>query len=457
MKNLRILFLFCCFIGLLSGCDGNEVTEVNTNSSYVSENGNATQDEVGFGHNASIGQNATPLKDNSLIGVGFVYVAPLEPTGWTHEHDRARRALDKIDGVVTAYVEDESIGLDGERAMETMAARGYNLIVATSLGYEQGLLKVAAENPNVKFLHCSGDATTPNISVFFGRMYQARYLTGMVAGAMTKTNSIGYVASFPVPEVIRGINAFALGVQEVNPSAEVRVVWTNNWYSPAEEKSAADFLINSANADVLAQHTDGATVQLAAAERGVYSIGYHSDMSKLVPETHLTAAVWNWTPFYVEVVERLKAGEWEEFDYWKGLESGIVDIAPYGDMVPQEIRDMVDGKKKDIIEGFYQVFQGPVQDSNGVERIAHDNVPSDEELRSMDWFVNGVVVMGEDIVLDVNMPSDANASDQQAPVKNASVESKDSTDNAKAQPHGASVDTGLPASSSYATSSSNAT
>ena len=217
------------------------------------------------------------------MNVGFVYVSPIGDAGWSYAHDLGRQALEKMDGVTTSYVEAVAEGPDSERVMLNMARKGYDVIFATSFGYMDPMLKVAKQFPKTIFMHCSGFKTADNMGNYFGRMYQARYLSGMVAGAMTKSNTIGYVAAFPIPEVIRGINAFTLGAQSVNPDVTVRVVWTKTWYDPATEKEAAKSLLD-VGADVIAQHQDSPGPQEAAQEKGVYSIGYNSDMSQFAPK-----------------------------------------------------------------------------------------------------------------------------------------------------------------------------
>ncbi len=324
------------------------------------------------------------------LQVGFVYVSPVGDAGYSYAHDQGRLALEAMGGVRTSFVESVAEGQDAERVITTMARKGYDVIFATSFGYMDPTLKVAKQFPNVKFLHCSGYKTAPNMANYFGRMYQARYLTGMVAGAMTKGNLLGYVAAFPIPEVIRGINAFALGAQAVNPKAEVRVVWTKTWYDPAREKEAAKSLLD-AGCDVIAQHQDSPATQEAAQERGVYSIGYNSDMAKFAPKAHLTAAVWNWAPFYKEMIRQIQAGTWKADAYWWGMDRGVVDIAPFGPMVPEGVRAQVLAAKEAIVKGENNIFTGPIKDQKGVERVAAGVTMTDAELLAFNWFVQGVV------------------------------------------------------------------
>ena len=322
--------------------------------------------------------------------VGFVYVSPIGDAGYSYAHDLGRQAVAKMPGVSTSYVESVPEGPDSERVILNMARKGYDVIFATSFGYMDPTLKVAKKFPKVAFLHCSGFKKSDNMSNYFGRMYQARYLSGMVAGYMTKSNTIGYVAAFPIPEVIRGINAFALGLQSVNPKAEVRVVWTKTWYDPATEKEAAKSLLD-VGADVIAQHQDSPGPQEAAQEKGVYSIGYNSDMSVFAPKAHLTAPVWNWAPYYTRVVKEVQDGTWKAESAWPGLETGVIALAPYGDMVPQKVRDAVELRKQEIAAGKFKVFTGPIEDQDGKVKIAAGKTATDESLLGMMWFVKGVV------------------------------------------------------------------
>lgn len=324
------------------------------------------------------------------IKAGFIYVSPIGEAGWSYAHDVGRQAIEKMDGVETSYVEAVAKGPDSERVLQNMARRGHNVIFATSYGYMDSMIKVAQQFPDVNFLHCSGFKRADNVSTYFGRIYQPRYLSGMVAGAMTKSNIIGYVAAFPIPEVIQGINAFTLGAQAMNPKTEVRVVWTQTWYDPALEKEAAKSLLD-VGADVIAQHQDSPGAQVAAQEKGVYSVGYNTDMSSFAPKAHLTAPVWNWAVIYEHVVAEIKNNTWTSQDIWWGLDKGVVDLAPFGPMVPQDVQDKVLAKKEEIRSGQTDVFVGPVLDQKGEIRIPEGVKATDEEMRSMDWFVQGVV------------------------------------------------------------------
>ncbi|RJQ49751.1 MAG: BMP family ABC transporter substrate-binding protein [Desulfobacteraceae bacterium] len=324
------------------------------------------------------------------LQVGFVYVSPIGDAGWSYAHDTGRKMVDKLPEVKTSFVEAVPEGPDAERVMLNMARKGFDLIFATSYGYMDPMLKVAKQFPKTVFMHCSGFKTAENMGNYFGRIYQARYLSGMVAGKMTKSNILGYVAAYPIPEVIRGINAFTLGARAENPKVQVRVVWTKTWFDPPKEKEAAKSLID-VGADVIAQHQDTPSPQEAAQEKGIYSVGYNSDMSAFAPKAHLTAPVWNWGPFYVETVQKVQKGTWKSESVWLGLETGIVDLAPFGPMVPKAVQDRVSAKKQEIRDGKYKVFTGPIKDQKGTVRIPEGTLPPDKDLLGMTWFVEGVV------------------------------------------------------------------
>lgn len=327
--------------------------------------------------------------DNKLK-VGFIYISPVGDAGWTYAHDQGRKKLAELPFVeTTRAIENVGESADATRVLTQLAAQGFDLIFSTSYGYMEQTLDVAQAYPEVIFMHCSGYKTAPNMGTYFGKMYQARYLTGMVAGRMTESGIIGYVAAHPIPEVIRGINAFALGVRRVNPRAAVRVVWTYTWFDPPKEKQAAVSLLN-VGADVIAQHQDTSAPQLAAQEAGKYSIGYNADMSRFAPEASLTSAVWNWGVVYTSVARSVHEGTWTNEPIWWGLETGLVGLAPFGPMVPPEVREEVEGARQDIISGKLKIFRGPVKDREGKMVIPEGEAPSARELFSMDYFVEGV-------------------------------------------------------------------
>lgn len=326
----------------------------------------------------------------SKFKVGFIYVGPIGDAGWTYAHNEGRKYLEaQLPNVETVYVESVPEGGDCERVLTQLAEAGCKVIFATSFGYMDFVQNVAARYPNVVFMHCSGFKTAKNVGTYFGRMYQPRYLSGLVAGKMTRKNLIGYVAAHPIPEVVRGINAFTLGVRAANPNAKVKVVWTNTWYDPAAEKEAAKSLLE-AGCDVIAQHQDTPAPMQAAEEKGCYGVGYNTDMRQFAPKAVLTAPIWTWGPYYVKTVKAVQDGTWKSEQYWGGMEEGVIDIGPYGPMVPEDVKKLVAQKKQEIIAGKLVVFAGPLKDNKGVLRVPAGKAMTDAEMLSFDWFVEGV-------------------------------------------------------------------
>jgi basic membrane protein A len=332
-------------------------------------------------------QPTSPPKEE--IKAALVYVAPIGDLGWTWAHEQGRLMLEEM-GIETAYIENVPEGPDAERVIRDFAEKGYDLILTTSFGYMDPTVTVAEEYPETWFVHISGYKTAPNLSTVFGRMYQPRFLSGLVAGMATETNKIGYVAAFPIPEVIRGINAFTLGVRTANPEATVHVVWTNTWFGPPEEKEAAEALLDE-GVDVIAQHQDTTEPQKAAAERDAVSIGYDSDMRAFVGDTVLTSPVWNWGAKYVDIVEKIMAGTYSTESYWGGMDDGIVALAEFSPNVPDDVAALVDEYKAQILGGEWDVFCGPVKGQNGELSVADGVCMSDDEMLNMSWFVEGVV------------------------------------------------------------------
>lgn len=330
------------------------------------------------------------VAEKKPITVGFIYVGPVGDEGWTYSHDVARKELEKQLGVKTLFRESVKEDLaEVEKVCAEMINQGANVIVGTSFGFMDGMVASAAKHPDVKYLHASGYKTSENMSTFFGRIYQARYLSGIVAGMKTKTNKIGYVAAFPIPEVIRGINAFTLGVQSVKPDAVIKVRWTNTWYDPAKEKEAGKALVAD-GVDVITQHQDTAGPLQAAEEAGISAIGYNTIMEKKAPKAYMTSPIWNWTPYYVEQIKAIQAGTWKSGSYWKGLESGIVALAPLTKVAPAGAAEAVEKAKAAILSGQNKIFVGPITDQAGTVKVAKDKVMTDEELLQFNWFVKGV-------------------------------------------------------------------
>jgi len=323
------------------------------------------------------------------LKVAFVYVGPIGDGGWTYAHEMARKEMEKqLDFVETTYVENVPESSDAERVFTELCEKGNKLVFGTT-HYMGVMEKVAEKYPEVIFVELLGSTNTKNLGTYFGKIQEARYLSGLVAGKMTKSNKIGYVAAHPIPEVVIGLNAFTLGVRKVNPKATVQVVWTHSWYDPPTEKEAAESLLDM-GADVIAQHQDSAAPQQAAEARGAYSIGYNTDMSPFAPKAHLTAPIWNWTPFYVKTATEVHEGTWKSSFYWGGMKEGIVDLAPFGPMVPEEVMKLVADEKEAIIKGEFVVFQGPVKDQKGELKVPEGKELTDKEILNMDWLVEGV-------------------------------------------------------------------
>ncbi len=330
--------------------------------------------------------------DAEELKVGFVYVGPVGDAGWSYAHDQGRLYLEEnVDGIVTVFAESVLEGPDAQKVMIEMVEQGCRVIFATSFGYMNAVINVAEKYPGVIFEHCSGYKTASNVANYFGRMYQPRYLTGIAAGMKTESNIIGYVAAFPIPEVVRGINAFTLGVRSVNPGARVHVAWTNTWYDPPLEKETALGLLDL-GADVIAQHQDTPGPQQAAEERGAWGISYNSDMRDFAPQATMTGPVWNWGPYYVDVVKSVMDGTWERHEYWGSMADGIVDIASFNDnVVGEDIKEAVLGARELILSGELKIFDGPINDQNGDVKLPEGASMTDGEKLSFDWFVEGVV------------------------------------------------------------------
>ena len=334
---------------------------------------------------------AGPVAAQAPLKVGFVYVSPIGDAGWTFQHDQGRKEMEKALGakVVSKYVENVPEGADAERVIRELAQSGYKIIFTTSFGYMNPTIKVAQSFPKTDFEHATGYKTAGNVGIYNARFYEGRYLAGIVAGRMTKSNVAGYVAAFPIPEVVMGINAFARGMRSVNPKAEVKVVWVNSWYDPGREREAADTLI-SQGADVLTHHTDSTAVVQAAEAKKVYSIAYHSDMSKYGPNSELTAVTHQWGAYYTKEVQDAMGGKWKPGNTWGGIKEGMIKMAPYNKIVPKDVQDQVSKVSADIAAGKFHPFTGPVKDNEGKERLAAGKPMTDDVLSKMDYYVEGV-------------------------------------------------------------------
>ena len=328
---------------------------------------------------------AEPLK------VGFVYVGPVGDAGWTYAHDQGRRMLEKElgDKVKTTFVENVPEGADAERVIRQLVTDGNKVIFTTSFGYMNATVKVAQQFPDVIFEHATGYKTLKNLGVYEARFYEGAYLLGVLAGATTKSNMLGFVGSFPIPEVVRNINAFTLGAQSVNPKIKTKVIWVNTWYDPAKERQAAETLV-AQGADVMCQNTDSPAVLQVAQEKGVYAFGWDSDMTKFAPKAHLSANTNNWGVYYVAAIKKVLAGTWKpEVVKW-GLGENLVVMAPVNPVVPAAGKKAFEDKKAAIKAGKFFPFQGPVKDQSGTIKVAAGKVMPLDELMGFNWYVEGV-------------------------------------------------------------------
>ena len=330
-------------------------------------------------------------KAGEPLKIGFVYVSPIGDAGWTYQHDVGRKEMEKALGgkVTTKFIESVPEGADAERVIRELAQSGHSLIFTTSFGYMNPTEKVAKQFPKHMFDHATGYKSGKNVGTYNARFYEGRYLAGIVAGKMTKTNTAGYVAAFPIPEVVMGINAFTRGMRSVNPKAETKVVWVNSWYDPGREREAADTLI-SQGADVVTHHTDSTAAVQAAEAKKVYAIGYHSDMSKYGPNAQLTAVTHNWGEYYTRTVQAAVDGKWKPDTVWMGVKENVIRMAPFNKAVPQDVQDLVRKTEAEMKAGKFHPFTGPYNDNAGKERLAAGKSLDDATLNKMDYYVEGV-------------------------------------------------------------------
>ncbi len=324
--------------------------------------------------------------------VGFIYVGPTGDFGWTYEHDQGRLAVEEAygDQVETVYLENVPEGADAERAITTMILGGADMIFTTSFGYMEATNAVAAQFPDVLFEHATGYLREhPNVSTYSARFYEGRAVLGHIAGNMTETNTIGYIASFPIPEVIRGINSAYLHARAVNPDVEMRVVWVYTWFDPAVEADAAQALID-AGVDVLMQHTDSTAPQAVAQEAGIISFGQASDMAQFAPAPRVASIIDNWAPYYIERVGQAIEGTWEQADTWDGIGPGMVEIGEMTETIPAEVRESAQAMIDAIAAGEYHPFTGPINRQDGTAWLAEGEVADDGTLAGMDFYVEGI-------------------------------------------------------------------
>ena len=334
---------------------------------------------------ASEAAKPEPLK------VAFAYVGPVGDAGWTFAHDNARKAIEAEfgDRIVTSFVENVPESADAERVMRDLVGQGNKLIFGTTFGYMEPMLKVAADSKDVKFEHATGYKTADNMRTYDSRTYEGAYMAGVIAGSMTKSNTLGVVASIPIPEVIRNINSFTLGAQSVNPKVKTKVVWVNKWFDPPKEGEGAQSLI-SGGADVLFQNTDSSAVLQKAEEKGKLAFGWDSDMSKFGPNSHLASAVINWTPYYSKAVKDALDGTWQTGGVWWGVKEGAIDLVSISDKVPAEVKDKVAKIKAGLTDGSFVIWKGPIVGQDGKEVLAKDVVADDKFLSGVNFYIKGV-------------------------------------------------------------------
>lgn len=332
-------------------------------------------------------QTATaPLK------VGFVYVTPVSDAGWVRQHEEGRKAVEAAFGarVKTTFVENVAEGPDAERVIRDLAATGHKLIFTPSFGYMEPTLKVAKEFPDVRFESITGYKTAPNVATANARYYEGRYLAGVAAGRMTTSNIAGYVAGFPIPEVLQGVNAFTLGMRSVAPKAVVKVVWLGTWFDPAKEREAAVTLFNQ-DADVVAFHTASTAVMTAAQERGKLAVAYHSDMRKVAPDAQLVAVTHHWGDYYRSRVQAVLDNRWKSGNVWGGVKEGMVRVGDFGTQVPQAVQQDVLARQRQIAAGKLKPFAGPIVDNQGRSIIGKGQALSDPQILGMNYLVAGVI------------------------------------------------------------------
>ncbi|MBE7939567.1 MULTISPECIES: BMP family ABC transporter substrate-binding protein [Ramlibacter] len=336
---------------------------------------------------------SAPAAKPEPVKVAWAYVGPVGDGGWTYAHDNARKAVEKEfgDKVQTSFVEKVPEGADAERVFRDLVQQGNKMIFGTTFGYMEPMLKVAADNPNVKFEHATGYKTAPNMNVYDSRTYEGAYMAGVIAGKMTKTNTLGVVGSVPIPEVIRNINSFTLGAQSVNPKIKTKVVWVGDWFNPPKETEAATSLING-GADVLMQNTDSSAVLQTAEKMGKRAFGWDSDMSSYGPKAHLGSAVINWAPYYIKAVRSLLDNTWkaEPNKTWWGVKEGAIDFVSVAADVPDEAKKKLDEVKAGLKDGSLVIWKGPITDNTGKVVVEKDKAADDAFLGGINFYVKGV-------------------------------------------------------------------
>lgn len=325
------------------------------------------------------------------LKIAFAYIGPVGDGGWTFAHDNGRKAVEKEfgDKVQTSFVENVPESADAERVIREMASSGNKLIFGTTFGYMEPMLKVAPDFKDVKFEHATGYKTAENLRTYDSRTYEGAYMAGVIAGKMTKTNTLGVVASVPIPEVVRNINAFTLGAQSVNPKVKTKVVWVNKWFDPPNETAAATSLING-GADVLMQNTDSSAVLQTAEKMGKRAFGWDSDMTAYGPKAHLGSAIINWAPYYIKATRDALEGKWTTGQSWWGVKEGAIDMVSIAADVPEDTKKRIEEIKAGLKDGTFNIWKGPLADNSGKEVLAKDAVADDKFLGGLNFYVKGV-------------------------------------------------------------------
>ena len=334
---------------------------------------------------------AAPAAKAEPLKIAFAYVGPVGDGGWSYAHDQARKKLEAEfgDKIQTSYVESVPEGPDAERVLRDLVTQGNKLIFGTTFGYMDVMQKLAGEFPDVKFEHATGYKTSANMRIYDSRTYEGAYLAGIIAGAMTKTNTLGVVGSVPIPEVLRNLNSFTLGAQSVNPKIKTKVVWVNEWFSPPKETEAATSLING-GADVLFQNTDSPAVLKTAEEKGKRAFGWDSDMTAYGPKAHLGSAVINWAPYYIKATRDVLDGSWATAQNWWGVKEGAIDLVSIAEDVPADIKAKVDAAKAGLKDGSFVIWKGPIVDNTGKTVLDKDAAADDKFLTGINFYVQGV-------------------------------------------------------------------
>lgn len=332
-----------------------------------------------------------PAAKPEPLKIAFAYVGPVGDAGWTFAHDNGRKAIEAEfgDRVQTSFVESVPEGADAERVIRDMVNQGNKLIFGTTFGYMDYMLKIAGDHKDVKFEHATGYKTAENMRTYDSRTYEGAYMAGVIAGAMTKSNTLGVVGSVPIPEVIRNINSFTLGAQSVNPKVTTKVVWVNKWFDPPKEGEAAQSLLNQ-GADVLFQNTDSSAVLQAAEKAGKLAFGWDSDMSHFGPNAHLASAIINWAPYYIKATRDVLEGTWKTESTWWGVKEGAIDLVSISDKVPADIRTKVETVKAGLKDGSFQIWKGPIVGQDGKEVLKAGEVAEDKFLHGINFYVKGV-------------------------------------------------------------------